>query len=83
MYVYHIKQLPGSTRWGLYVDGMLLAKIERGMERETQVLTRMAESYVSGEYLKPAPPIVIQNIPPHMPLHEPRKPGFTPMNGAT
>lgn len=40
---YEIKKIPGSSRYGLYMGPFLLARIERGMEREMQHLKGLAE----------------------------------------
>ena len=61
MYRYEIKQVPGSQRKGIFVDGMLLAKIvDPRMEREADMLVKLGQMALTGEYLRPPPPVVIQ-----------------------
>lgn len=38
---YEVKQISGSEQYGIFVEGRLLARIERGMERESLWMTEM------------------------------------------
>ena len=60
MYRYEIKQILGSQRKGIFVDGMLLAKIDDPrMEREAELLVKLGTAYVTGEYLRPPAPMIV------------------------
>lgn len=50
MYRYEIKQVPGSQRMGIFVDGMLLAKVtDRRMDREAALLVKLGQMAMQGE----------------------------------
>lgn len=53
---YSIRKVPGSQRHGIFVDGMLIAKIERGMEQEAGCITKFAELFMKADHLRPPRP---------------------------